>query len=157
MAKIGNLAINLTQLGYGREAEYEADRYGVYFMEGGRLRGPRSRIFGTAWLRQSSGGENPAILQLFSTHPPTAERIKRIKALPIPLCKIDFLLPLNSGWGFEGNVVNDPVDMGDFVYDPVGDSGQHLRGETIPIGGCSVIGWLRHGGPRCRRRSVGRP
>ncbi|NLC53999.1 MAG: M48 family metalloprotease [Firmicutes bacterium] len=84
VARIGNLAINLTQLGYGREAEYEADRYGVYFME--RAGYPRTEIL-NFWHRlvgESGGGENPAILQLFSTQPPTAERIKRIKEIPTP-------------------------------------------------------------------------
>ncbi|MBA2133411.1 M48 family metalloprotease [Hydrogenispora sp. UU3] len=82
ITKIGNLAINLTQLGYGREAEYEADRYGVYFME--RAGYSRTEIL-NFWYRlveESGGGGNPGILQLFSTHPPTSERIKRIKALP---------------------------------------------------------------------------
>lgn len=82
LVKIGNLAVNLTQLGYGREAEYEADRYGVYFME--KAGYPRTEIL-NFWHRlvgEYGGGENPAILQLFSTHPPTSERIKRIQALP---------------------------------------------------------------------------
>ena len=80
--RIGNIAINLAQLGYSREDEFEADRYGVYFMEEAGYQ--RTDIL-NFWHRMqaASGGEkNPAFLQLFSTHPPTTERVKRIQALP---------------------------------------------------------------------------
>ncbi|NLM37617.1 MAG: M48 family metallopeptidase [Firmicutes bacterium] len=83
ITKIGNIAVNLTQLGYGREAEYEADRYGVYFMERAGYSRTEFLSFWNRLVEESGGGENPAILQLFSTHPPTSERIKRIKALPL--------------------------------------------------------------------------
>ena len=81
LGKIGAIAINLTQLGYGREAEYEADRYGVYFMEKAGFARKEVLNFWERILEQTGGKENPAFLQLFSTHPPTSERIKRIKAL----------------------------------------------------------------------------
>ena len=29
--------------------------------------------------------------------------------------------------------------MGDFIYDPVGDAGQHFRGEPVPIGGHPIM------------------
>jgi predicted Zn-dependent protease len=84
LTKIGALAVNLTQLGYGREAEYEADRYGVIFMEKAGYDRAEILNFWERLVQQSGGGEEPKLLQLFSTHPPTVERIKRIKALPTP-------------------------------------------------------------------------
>lgn len=81
IAKIGAIAINLTQLGYGREAEFEADRHGVIFM---RKAGYSKQEFLSFWRRlqnESGEGKNPAFLQIFSTHPPTSERIKRIEEM----------------------------------------------------------------------------
>lgn len=81
ISKIGVVAINLAQLGYSREAEYEADAYGVKFMTAA---GYSKEEFLNFWRRmedQAGGGESPAFLQLFSTHPPTSERIKKIEAM----------------------------------------------------------------------------
>jgi predicted Zn-dependent protease len=81
LAKVGNVAINMTQLGYGREAEYEADHYGVYFMEGAGYQREEILNFWRRIVDQRGGQEDLVILQLFSTHPPTSERIKRIEGL----------------------------------------------------------------------------
>lgn len=81
IAKIGAIAINLTQLGYGREAEFEADRHGVIFMS---KAGYSKKEFLNFWRRlqeESGEGKDPAFLQIFSTHPPTSERIKRIEEM----------------------------------------------------------------------------
>ena len=81
LSKIGTIAINLTQLGYSREEEYEADRYGAYFMEKAGFAREEILNFWERILEQTGGKEDPAFLQLFSTHPPTPERIKRIREL----------------------------------------------------------------------------
>ncbi|NLW57138.1 MAG: M48 family metalloprotease, partial [Firmicutes bacterium] len=74
LRKIGAIAVNLTQLGYSREEEFEADRYGVYFMEKAGYK--RQGIINFwEWILEASGGEkNPDFLYLFSTHSPTPER-----------------------------------------------------------------------------------
>lgn len=81
IAKIGAFAINMAQLGYSREAEFEADRYGVIFMEKAGF--SREDILGF-WRRmvEETGEQDvPEFLQLFSTHPPTSERIEKIESM----------------------------------------------------------------------------
>ena len=88
LRKIGAIAVNLTQLGYSREEEFEADRYGVYFMEKAGYQ--RQGIINFwEWILEASGGEkNPDFLYLFSTHSPTPERIERIRTLPEGECDL---------------------------------------------------------------------
>lgn len=80
MAKIAAVSLSLAQLGYSRDAEYEADRYGVDFMQRAGYKKERLLDF---WRRfQQQNGESPAPLMILSTHPPTGDRIKRIETLP---------------------------------------------------------------------------
>lgn len=78
--KIGGIAINLAQLGYSRENEYEADQFAVTFMtQAGFSKQDLANFFRR--LDEKSGGSGPDFLQFLSTHPPTGERIKRIESM----------------------------------------------------------------------------
>src|SRR5690554_6297989 len=92
--------------------------------------GPRFLISGTGWLGRAAAGR---IQPSSSFSPPIRRLLNGLNALRRSL------LPLNSGGGFSGNIINHPVDMGCLTYDPVGDPGQHFRGETVPIGRCSIL------------------
>ena len=76
LKQIGGVAINLTQLGYSRENEFEADQYGVTFMtHAGYTKKDLANFFRK--LDSKYGGDSsPASLQFLSTHPPTSERIQ---------------------------------------------------------------------------------
>ncbi len=77
--KIGGVAINLSQLGYSRENEYEADRFAVTFMTGA---GYQKQELANFFRRlETKSGSGPAFLQFLSTHPPSSERINRIEAM----------------------------------------------------------------------------
>lgn len=67
LRKIGAIAVNLTQLGYSREEEFEADRYGVYFMEKAGYQ--RQGIINFwEWILEASGGEKTRIFFIFFRH-----------------------------------------------------------------------------------------
>jgi predicted Zn-dependent protease len=79
--QLGAIAITLVQRGYSREAEYQADAYGVRFMTASGY--SKQAMIGFFKKLQNKYGSNtnyPA-LQLLNTHPPTDKRIKRIEMM----------------------------------------------------------------------------
>jgi predicted Zn-dependent protease len=80
-AQLGAIAITLLQRGYSREAEYEADAYGVRFTTAAGY-SKQDMIAFFKKLQQKYGSQNNyQVLQLLNTHPPTDERIKRIEKM----------------------------------------------------------------------------
>ncbi len=78
--RMAQFSMVLLELGFSREAEFEADRYGVQFM---RDAGYDKRQWLSFWKRYQGleGERDSAFLRALSTHPPTAERIRRIDGL----------------------------------------------------------------------------
>jgi beta-barrel assembly-enhancing protease len=77
MAQILGISMNLAQLGYSREAEFEADRYGDAIMQ---RAGYNKQDLLNFWRRfQNQNGDTSKSLTILATHPPTSERIKRIE------------------------------------------------------------------------------
>jgi predicted Zn-dependent protease len=78
--RMAQFSMVLLELGFSREAEFEADRYGVQFM---REAGYDKRQWLSFWKRYQGleVERDSAFLRALSTHPPTAERIRRIDGL----------------------------------------------------------------------------
>jgi beta-barrel assembly-enhancing protease len=82
MAQLSGIALYVAEQGYSREAEFQADRYGVTFM---RQAGYNKQDLINMWRRvhtEIENGKTPSkMMVLISSHPPTVERIKRIEAM----------------------------------------------------------------------------
>ncbi len=77
--KLGNIAANLALLGYSRKDEYQADKYGVDYMYAAGY-DPNGMVKFFEQL-QAKEGKNPGtgLEKYFRTHPPTKDRIQRVK------------------------------------------------------------------------------
>jgi beta-barrel assembly-enhancing protease len=80
MGQIAGISMRLAQLGYSREAELEADRYGVEIME---KAGYNKQDILNFWQRfRWRNGDSSRLMNVFSTHPSIGARIEQIKKLP---------------------------------------------------------------------------
>jgi predicted Zn-dependent protease len=76
---VANLFANLALLGYSRKDEYQADKLGVtYEYKAGYDPNAMVRFF--EHLQAKEGDSSKGLGTYFKTHPPTSERIKRVKA-----------------------------------------------------------------------------
>ena len=50
------------------------------------------------------------------------------------------LFPLDGGWGFRGDIVDDTIHAANFVDYPRGNAAQNLVGQVAPIGSHEVFG-----------------
>lgn len=76
--QLGNIAANLALLGYSRKDEYEADRLGVdYMVRAGYDPNGMLRFF--LALQAKEGQDSKGLSVYFRTHPPTSERIVRVR------------------------------------------------------------------------------
>jgi beta-barrel assembly-enhancing protease len=81
IGRMANVSLALVQLGFSRQDEYQADRYGVKFM---REAGYNKQKLLNFWNRMASmpgGGKNSRFFEMFSTHPNTPDRIKKIEKM----------------------------------------------------------------------------
>lgn len=74
-----NAGVSLVVLGYGRANEFEADYDGTYYMEKAGYN-PDGMLQLLGEIESLSKHQPGALEKLISTHPPTQERIGRIKA-----------------------------------------------------------------------------
>lgn len=75
-------SMSLAMFGYSRELEYEADRFGVAFLE---KAGYDKKGLISFWRRyQTDRGDDSTsgLFRMFATHPPVNDRLARILALP---------------------------------------------------------------------------
>jgi predicted Zn-dependent protease len=80
VAGLAGISLRLSQLGYSRQAELEADRQGVEIME---KAGYNKQDILNFWQRfQSQNGDASKFLPFLSTHPTIDNRIEQIKKLP---------------------------------------------------------------------------
>ncbi|MBI3948138.1 MAG: M48 family metalloprotease [Armatimonadetes bacterium] len=76
--QLAGAAANLAILGYGRRDEFEADRVGAeYLIQAGF--DPRGMVRFFEKLRAKEGKESKGLAVYFRTHPPTSERIRKLK------------------------------------------------------------------------------
>lgn len=76
--KLGNVAANLALLGYGRQDEFEADKLGVRYMRSAGY-DPNGMLKFFQKLQQKEGKGSSGLAVYFRSHPPTSERIERVK------------------------------------------------------------------------------
>lgn len=77
-ATLATMTANLALLGYGRKAELEADQHAAdYMIQAGY--DPQAMIRFFERLRAREGKEAKGLATYFRTHPPTSERIRKLK------------------------------------------------------------------------------
>jgi predicted Zn-dependent protease len=76
--QLGNIAANLALLGYSRSEENQADLYGVdYMTKAGYDPNGMLRFFIKLQQKEGSGGKG--VSKYFENHPPTPDRINRVR------------------------------------------------------------------------------
>ena len=76
---IVNVAAGLILQGYSRDNEFEADNYGILYAKNAGYN-PEGMIQVFEKFEKMEGNPPPAILNLFSSHPPAAQRIDKGKS-----------------------------------------------------------------------------
>lgn len=77
--RIAGVSMALVQLGYSREAEFEADQYGVKLMTSSGYSKADLLNFWKRVAAEEGSGEMSGFFKFLSTHPPLSERIQRIE------------------------------------------------------------------------------
>jgi len=79
--RMAALSLTMVQLGYSREAEFEADRHGVELMTAaGYNKNDLINFWERMEARTGDSGDS-GIFRMFATHPPLSERILRVRKL----------------------------------------------------------------------------